>query len=495
MPAAPLQFPHRRYWLIGALFLIILGLLAPGTVAAQGGTPGVGSATELTSGQWPVFWYLLATAIALLVPGGLILVTVAALDVTLAWRAGFSAVVAIGLAGLADWAVGFALQFGGVGLTYLRPDLRALVWEWSPLPADWGVDWGVAGLSGWMLSGELTAMAYALFLGHLPWVFTAALLPVMALRGRAPTLAAPVVALVIGGLVYPLAGNWVQGGGWLSALGRNLGLGHGFVDPGGAGVVFLLAASFGLAALVVWPSRRSPTSSQSLPPTYQPLLAVVGVLLLLSGLLGWLWSNPLQVELLTPLALMRGSVNVLLAAGAGVLVPMLYTWFVAGEADPTMASRGFAAGAIAGLAAAPFVPSSMVLLVGALAGASVPFVTYVLDQRLYLNDATGLVVVGAIPALLGLVWVGLFADGASGASWQRTGLERYLGVTGQGVTGLLAATGYQPDFPGQLQAQVMGIVAIGLWGFLSGLVVCAPLALLLYGLQRSQRSDVGEPRA
>ena len=71
-------------------------------------------------------------------------------------------------------------------------------------------------------------------------------------------------------------------------------------------------------------------------------------------------------------------------------------------------------------------------------------------------------------------------------------MERYLGVAGQGVTGLLAAAGYQPDFPGQLQAQVMGIAAIGLWGFLSGLVVCAPLGLLLYGLQRSQRSDAGE---
>ena len=203
-------------------------------------------------------------------------------------------------------------------------------------------------------------------------------------------------------------------------------------------------------------------------------MTVAGVLLLLSGVLGWLWSNPLQVELLAPLALLRGSVNVLLAAGGGVLVPMLYTWFVAGDGDPTMTARGFAAGAIAGLAASPFVPSSMALLVGVLAGATVPFVTYVLDQRLRLDDATGLVAVGAVPAILGLLLAGLFADGASGMGWQRTGMERYLGVAGQGVTGLLAGAGYQPDFPGQLQAQVMGIAAIGLWGFLSGLVVVCP---------------------
>ncbi|MCB0150010.1 MAG: hypothetical protein KDE01_20485, partial [Caldilineaceae bacterium] len=140
-----------------------------------------------------------------------------------------------------------------------------------PLPADWGVGWGVAGLSGWLLSGaEVTALVYALFLSHLPWLFTATLLPVMALRGRAPAVATLLIALLVGGIVYPLAGNWVQGGGWLAALGRNIALGHGFVDVGGAGTVFLLAAVFGLVALVVWAPRRS-TAAPQLPPDYQPL--------------------------------------------------------------------------------------------------------------------------------------------------------------------------------------------------------------------------------
>jgi len=116
-----------------------------------------------------------------------------------------------------------------------HPELRNLVWEWSPLPTDWGIGWGAAGLSGWFLSGEVTALNYALFLSHLPWVFTVALIPALALRGRAPALVGLLVGLVLGGLVYPLAGNWAQGGGWLSALGRNLQLGHGFVDVGGAG--------------------------------------------------------------------------------------------------------------------------------------------------------------------------------------------------------------------------------------------------------------------
>ena len=433
----------------------------------------------------PVFWYLLAAALAMLVPTGLVLIGVSGLAPELAWRAGLGAVGALGLAGLAYWMFGFALQFGGVGLVYTNAGLRDLVWEWSPLPTDWGTGWGVAGLAGWFLSGgALSALTYALFLAHLPWVFTVALLPVMALRGRAPAPATFLLALLLGGLIYPMAGNWVQGGGWLGALGRNLNLGHGFIDVGGAGSVFLLAAMFALAALVVWAPRRS-QRNPALPPTFQPLLTVVGGLLLLAGVLGWLWANPLQVEALSSVALLRGSTGILLAAVGGTIVPLLYTWFVAGGADPTMTARGMAAGAIAGLAAAPFMQLGPLLLTGVIAGATVPFVTYVADHLLGIDDATGVVVVAALPALVGLLLAGIFADGAAGSGWQLAGVGAYLGVTDQGVSGLLTAAGFQRDFPGQLQAQVIGVVALSLWGFFTGLLVCAPLGLLLHGLQRS----------
>lgn len=476
---------RRRLVLLAALTLTLVVVLFPSVLHAQD-FPVVQPAGATT----PLFWYLLAATSALLVPIGLVLIGVSGLEPERAWNAALGGVGAIGLAGLAYWAIGFALQFGGVGLAYLRPELRSLVWEWSPLPAEWGTGWGVAGLSGWLLSGDLTAMAYALFLAHLPWVFTAAMLPVLALRGRAPASATLLLALVLGGVVYPLAGNWVQGGGWLSALGRNLALGHGFVDPGGAGTVFLLASAFGLAAVTVWPAPRRLTGSQPvLPPAYQPLLTVAGSLLLLAGVIGWLWSNPLQVETLSDLALLRGSANSVLAAVGGSLVPLLYTWFVAGRSDATLTSRGLAAGVVAGLAVAPFVQTGPALLVGVMAGATVPFVTYIVDHLLHFDDATGVLVVGGVPALLGLLLLGVFADGAAGAGWQLTGIGEHLGVAGQGVSGLLVSSGFQRDFPGQLQAQTIGVITLVMWGTISGLLVCTPLGLLLHNLQRSERAN------
>ncbi len=419
----------------------------------------------------------------MLVPAGFVLLASANLSQGSAWNAALGGLAAAGLGAFAYWAVGFALQFGGVGLVYQNPELRGLVWEWSPLSSDWGIGWGMAGLAGWFVSGAgITVLAYSLFLAHLPWVILAAALPVMALRGRAPSTVTLILAVVMGGIVYPLAGNWVQGGGWLNALGRNMSLGHGFVDPGGAGSVHFVAAGFTLAALTVWSTRRTAVVSDAPPPAHQPLLAVVGALLLLAGGVGWQMANPLQVQTMGSLGMVRGSVSLVLAASGGMLFPLLYTWFVTGSSEPTLAARGFAAGFVAGLASGPFVQPGIAFVIGLLAGATVPFMTYLLDGRLRLQDRTGVLVSSGVPALIGLLLVGIFADGLAGSGWQVTGAGSYLGVSGQGVSGMLVSNGLQADFPGQIQAQIIGVVALGLWGFLAGLVVCVPLGLLFHAL-------------
>ncbi len=468
--------------------LVPLWLTLFGVASAQ--TTG-GEPTVTVIAATPLIWYVLTAALALLVPAGIVLVAVAEMSAVRAWNAALGALAAIGVVTIGYWAFGFALQFGGVGLVYPQPELSDLVWEWSMLSDEWGIGWGMAGLSGWFLSGPgITTLAYSLFLAHLPWAITAGMIPVVALRGRAPAIATIALAFFVGAIVYPLAGNWVQGGGWLNALGRNLNLGHGFIDFGGAGSLFLVTAAFTLAGLVVWSARPRPVDplSAMLPPAQLPLLAVVGALLLIGGMLGWLWSNPLQMSVLRDEAVIRGSINLILAAGAGTLIPLLYTWFVTGYSHPTLSARGVLAGIVAALAAGPFIQPGPALLIGFLAGATVPFVSYLVDDVLGLEDKTGIVAALFVPALIGLLLVGIFADGAVGRGWQMTGLDSYLGVTGQGVTGLLAAQGYQPDFPGQLQAQLIGTLALSLWGFLSGLAICIPLGLLLHALERDDRS-------
>ena len=439
-------------------------------------------------------WHLTAAGLAFLLPAGIMLVAASGMTAQRAWDAALGGLAAFCLAGLGYWAAGFAFQFGSVGFLYTdHPELSALLRGWSPLPEGWGIGWIAAGLDGWFLTGPAaTPAAMGLFLAHVPWSMTAALLPVLALRGRAPALATLILALTVGAVVYPLAGNWVQGGGWLAALGTNVGLGHGLVDFAGGGTVFLVSAFASLAALLVWQPRRNSqktAAGSELPSVHLPLLAVAGSLFVMGGVLAWVWASPVQQPGTTPFTAMRTAVNGLLYAAGGVTVPLLYTWFVTGESDPGMSARGLVAGVIAGLAAGPFPGHAGALLTGLIAGGSVPFVTFALQRVFRLDDGAGIFAAAGVPAAIGLLSVGIFADGAAGAGWQQVGAGSYLGVSGQGVTGLLAAPGFRSDFLGQIQAQVIGIAGLGLWGFVSGSAVCVPLGLFLYGIERAVRRD------
>jgi hypothetical protein len=63
-----------------------------------------------------------------------------------------------------------------------------------------------------------------------------------------------------------------------------------------------------------------------------------------------------------------------------------------------------------------------------------------------------------------------------------------LGVAGQGITGLLAAPGFRPDWPGQMQAQLVGLAALALFGFFAAWLATAPLALASALLRRRARA-------
>ena len=493
------------------LVAVMLTLLATSTVAAA--SPAAAAPPDPA-----LSWPLLAGSIAFLVPIGFVLVAAGGLPAEEARQVTLAGLGALALAALGYWACGFGLQFGGVGLIHRTGGLEGLVWEWSALDARWGTGWGMAGLHGFGLSGSgATPGALALFFAQLPWVTTATLIPLLALRGRAPTFVAVLGGLLVGALLYPLAGNWTWGGGWLANLGYNLGLGHGFVDFAGSGLVHLLGAAVAAAGiltfvqrsrgeeeqgrhddketspclplslsppLVVSPSPVHLRSSASppLPPVHLPLLATLGALLLLIGSMAWAWANPLlDWASLDPARL---AVNLLLAAAAGAFLPLAYTWFVASRPDPLMAARGLAAGLVAISGSGPFVPPWAALVIGGVAGLLTPLACYLVDHLLRWNDPTAALTVHGVSGLWGLLAVALFADGKFGAGWNGIGPDEYLHVAGQGVSGLWTAVGLQPDWPGQLQAQGVGLAAIGLFAFLIASLAFGPLAGLMHLVTR-----------
>ncbi len=288
-----------------------------------------------------------------------------------------------------------------------------------------------------------------------------------------------------------MAGNWIWGGGWLANLGSNLGLAHGIRRSG--------RRRAGQPARRVRPRWRASSSScpgvtpgngdgpVPLPPSTFPLLSLLGVGLVFIGLPAWSQANPLlapQVEL------QRLLLNSLVAAGGAALLSVGYTWLVAGRPDPLMGARAAGGAVVASLAAAPFIPTWGALALGALIGLLTPIAIFVVDRVLRWDDPTAALTVHGLAAALGLVAVGLIADGTAGAGWNGIGAGQYLGVEGQGVTGLLAAAGFRPDFPLQLQAQLVAAGSLVLFAFFAAWLFLAPLATaaLLLRPRRDERT-------
>ncbi|MFN2283147.1 MAG: hypothetical protein ACK2UQ_01905 [Anaerolineae bacterium] len=386
-------------------------------------------------------------------PVGLLLLTWGGLPPHKARRVTPVAALALALAVVGYWAVGFAFHLGGAQA--VRPDdssLSGLKVLFPLVPRD--VGWGFVGLSGFFLSGpEITSAVLELFLAYLPLMASAVLLVTLALVDTRRWLMVTAGALA-GTLVFPVAACWMWGGGWLAHLGDTLGLGHGFVDFGGGALVLWLPGALALGILLFQP-RHTPEDPPTPPPAYFPLLANLGVLLMGIGWIGWTLSAPFHTSGAT-WDWNRAAFSALLGMAGATLTSQLYAWLVTGDLESLLAARGLAAGWGAALAAAPFVPPWAALVIGLLGGLLFSFILYLTNVVLRLRDAAATVALGLVGGLWGLLSVALFADGQAGQGWN--------GISGNGgVIGVFFGGG-----AGQLTAQLVGIVAVGVWGLLWG---------------------------
>jgi Amt family ammonium transporter len=152
--------------------------------------------------------------------------------------------------------------------------------------------------------------------------------------------------------------------------------------------------------------------------------------------------------------------NGLVGLAGGALLAQLYSWSATGRFDPLMGSRGALAGLVAISAGAPLVPTWAALIIGCIAGLVLPVAIYSIEHLLRFEDTTAAIAGYLLPGLWGLVAVAIFADGRWGQGWNGV-----AGLSGQGVTGLIAASGLKAD-SGQMSAQVWGSIALFALGFL-----------------------------
>ncbi len=349
-------------------------------------------------------------------------------------------IYAIGMTGY--WIMGYALQMGGVGALGTMGGSGVLDHEFTITL--FGKEFGLWGTKGFFLAGSTYDVAvFALFLFQMVFMDTAATIPTGAMAERWKFSAFFIYGFFISMITYPLFANWVWGGGWLSQLGKNFGLGHGYVDFAGSSVVHMVGGVTGLAGAMVLGPRIGKYNKDGTPnpiPGHNMPMAILGVFILAFG---WFGFNPGSTLAGGDLRIAVIAVNTMLASASGAIFAALYMWMRYGKPDPSMAANGMLAGLVAITAPCAFVSSFWAFVIGAFAGVLVCWSVLFLERTMKVDDPVGAISVHGTCGAWGVLSLGLFADGTYG--------DGFNGVPGA-VRGLLYGD------PSQLVAQIIGPV-------------------------------------
>ncbi len=355
-----------------------------------------------------------------------------------------------GVGMLAYWLIGFALQMGGVGAVANLGNSPVLSHEF--VINLFGKPFGLWGQGGYFLmhAGSYDVFVMVLFLFQMVFMDTALTIVTGTAAERWKYAAFMVSSFVMGAFTYPLFANWAWGGGWLATLGSNFGLGHGYADFAGSGVVHAVGGITALAMGILIGPRIGKFTRDGKPlaiPGHDLLVVLLGCFILAFGWFGFNPGSTLGASGNGALRIGSIAVDTMLAGMAGSFGAMLYMWLRYGKPDASMTGNGLLAGLVAITAPSGFVNPVGAVIIGLIGGVLVCLSVEFVEKVMKVDDPVGAISVHGANGIWGVISVGLFADGKSnyGGSWN--------GVDGS-VKGLFYGD------PGQLVAQLIGVATL-----------------------------------
>ena len=267
--------------------------------------------------------------------------------------------------------------------------------------AGFGLDPGAAGNTIAYADGAYTYWTDFIF--QAMFAATAATIVSGAVAERIKLSSFLVFTTIYVAFIYPIAGSWKWGGGWLDQL--------GFYDFAGSTLVHSVGGWGALAGVLLLGPRLGkyvkgqirPIAGHSMP------LATIGVFLLW---LGWFGFNGGSVLSADPELVSLVFVTTSLAAAAGIMGAMAASWTVQHKPDLSMVLNGSLAGLVGITAGADAVSVNAAILIGFVAGLIVVGSVIAID-RLKLDDPVGALSVHLVCGVWGTLAVGIFSPAHS----------------------------------------------------------------------------------
>ncbi|MFK7903191.1 MAG: ammonium transporter [Nitratireductor sp.] len=336
------------------------------------------------------------------------------------------------IAGIMYWAVGYDLMYTNVAEGTGVMGSISFGYGIDAVGAN-SLDTGYSTASDWFFQMVFVATAASIVSGTLAeriklWPFL-------------------IFTVFLTGFIYPIAGSWEWGAGWLD--------GKGFSDFAGSTLVHSVGGWAALAGAIVLGARKGKFSANGVTPMPGSSipLATLGTFILWLGWFGFNGASQLAMGTINDVTdISRIFVNTNMAAAAGVVTTIILLQIMYKKVDVTMVLNGALAGLVS-ITAEPLAPSIVQsMLIGAVGGVIVVFTVPLLD-KFKIDD-----VVGAIP-------VHLFA----------------------GIWGTLIVPLTNSD--ATYGVQLLGVVAYGAFAFITSLVIWLILKAVM-GIRVSEEDEM-----
>ena len=328
------------------------------------------------------------------------------------------------------WFVGFGIMYGSDGQGFMgMPNFGDLSWYHNA--------------NGLPTEGELIFQTV--------FCATSATIVSGAMAERTKFSMYCVYSFFISLLIYPIEGHWSWGGGWLNAADGNFMatvFGTSFHDFAGSAVVHSVGGILAfLGAIALGPrlGKYDRDGHSRAIPGHSLAMASLGVFILW---MGWFGFNPGSTQAIAGEAARTSASHVFLttnlAAVAGGLGTMFFTWIKYGKPSFSLTLNGILAGLVGITAGCDAVSPAGALAIGAICGVVLPIAVTFIDTKLHIDDPIGASSVHGVCGILGTILTGFFSVSE----------------------GCLYGHGFA-----FLGAQVFGIIVIDAWAAVCGIIL------------------------